>query len=734
MIISLVIGNKTHCILSHNLLDLVVSLLNHSLFLGRDKHISQVERKSTTEGLTITHVLNIVEESRRYCITTSGEEVSDDVAERLLAEHLVDVAILGGYHLVEQYATYGSTDAVSLNEMAFAVKYRIAVFVADNLKLCTAILFDIFFFAVAVSQQVAVLIFYDLRKGTVGLDIFELVFTVNFCKSHTYAGIQVNTFLIVGNNHFLRRIELKAFSSYNFALGCTARFGHIVKTKYHILRRYGDRRTIGRVEDVMGREHQQLSLKNCGVAQWHMYSHLVTIEVSVKARTHQRVQTDGFTFNQLGLECLDTQPMQRRSTVEEYRMSFQYVLQNLPHHRLFAVHNTLGRFYGLHKATLEHLADDKRLEQLACHILGKSTFVHFQLGTNHDNRTTGIVDTLTQQVLTETALLSFQRITEGLQGTVRVSLHAAYLTAIVEQRVHRLLQHTLLVAHYNFRSFDLQQLLKTVVADDNTSVELVDVRSGKAAAIQWHQRSQIGRNYGNYLDDHPFRTIVETTGLHLLLRLTERLNHIKSFQSLLFALVGRFLVSLVAKVIRHLVEVKFAQQRVQCFCSHSNYQLVGIVVRQLVVTFGKGLLYYFIIFIGKQVTTFQWFTIECCLSGLYHYITLIIDYLLQLLARNIKKCTYLVGQRAEKPDVGYRNRQFNMAHTLTADFLLGNLHSAAVTDYSFVTDALVLATMTFPIASGTEYALAEQSVTLGLVGTIIDSLGLCNLSVRTFFY
>ena len=72
----------------------------------------------------------------------------------------------------------------------------------------------------------------------------------------------------------------------------------------------------------MGREHEQLCLEDGCIAQWHVDSHLVTVEVGVKTGTYQRMQTDSFTFYQFGLECLDTKTVQRRSTVEQDRMSF----------------------------------------------------------------------------------------------------------------------------------------------------------------------------------------------------------------------------------------------------------------------------------------------------------------------------------------------------------------------------------------------------------------------------
>ena len=58
------------------------------------------------------------------------------------------------------------------------------------------------------------------------------------------------------------------------------------------------------------------------------------------------------------------------------------------------------------------------LEQLQSHLLGQTALIHLQLGADYDYRTTGVVNTLTQQVLTETSLLTFQHVGQGFQSTV----------------------------------------------------------------------------------------------------------------------------------------------------------------------------------------------------------------------------------------------------------------------------------------------------------------------------
>ena len=120
------------------------------------------------------------------------------------------------------------------------------------------------------------------------------------------------------------------------------------------------------------------------------------------------MEADGLTFDQFGLEGLNTQTVQRRSTVEHDGMAFQDILKDFPHHGVLAVDDALGRLDGLDQAAFEEFADNKRFEELAGHVLRQTAFVHLQLRSHDDNGTAGVVDTFTKQVLTETALLTFQ--------------------------------------------------------------------------------------------------------------------------------------------------------------------------------------------------------------------------------------------------------------------------------------------------------------------------------------
>ena len=219
------------------------------------------------------------------------------------------------------------------------------------------------------------------------------------------------------------------------------------------------------------------------------------------------MQLDSLTLDHLRLESQYTMAVQCRRTVKQYRMSLHHVLQNLEDNRITAVDDLLGGLNRLNYTALDELADDKRFVQLGSHLLRQTALVHLQLRTNHDNRTCREVHTLTQQVLTETSLLAFQRVAQRFQRTVSLALDSGSLAAVVEQAVHSLLKHTFLVAENNVRSLDLNQSAKTVVTDDHTTVEVVEVRGSKSSTVQRNERTELRRSNRNNLQDHPLRVV-----------------------------------------------------------------------------------------------------------------------------------------------------------------------------------------------------------------------------------
>ena len=139
------------------------------------------------------------------------------------------------------------------------------------------------------------------------------------------------------------------------------------------------------------------------------------------------------------------------------------------------LHHFAGRFDVVGDPVFHQVLHHKRLEQLQRHLLGQAALVHLQLRADDDDRTAGIVHALAQQVLAEAALLALEHIGQALEGTVVGAGDRTAAAAVVDQGVHRLLQHPLLVAHDDVGRAQLQQALEAVVAVDDTAVQVVQV-------------------------------------------------------------------------------------------------------------------------------------------------------------------------------------------------------------------------------------------------------------------
>ncbi len=72
--------------------------------------------------------------------------------------------------------------------------------------------------------------------------------------------------------------------------------------------------------------------------------------------------------------------------------------------------------------------------------------------------------------------------------------------------------------------------------------------------------------------------------------------------------------------------------------------------------------------------------------------------------------------------MGNRDHKRYMSHSLTPYFLFSNLDSAAVAYYSLVSYPFVFSAVAFVILDRSEDPFAEESVTLGFVGPVVDCL------------
>ena len=136
---------------------------------------------------TITQVLDTIEEGTSLCHTNSLDYIRNQAAECLLRDNVIEEA-----HLIRDDTIHDNTT------------YR-------------------------------------------GLNHTLLDLTVNqVVNDYLNQSMEITTTLVTSDQSLLRTIDCQALT-----LCAWTNLSNIVKTKHHILRRNGDRRTIGRVQDVV---------------------------------------------------------------------------------------------------------------------------------------------------------------------------------------------------------------------------------------------------------------------------------------------------------------------------------------------------------------------------------------------------------------------------------------------------------------------------------------------------
>ena len=122
------------------------------------------------------------------------------------------------------------------------------------------------------------------------------------------------------------------------------------------------------------------------------------------------MQLDGLALYEYRFKGLNAQSVQRRRTVEHYRMLSDYLFEHVPYLRADLLDHSLGALDVVSVLVLDQLLHDERLEQFQSHLLRKTALVELQFRTYYDYGTSRIVDTLAEQVLSESALLALQHV------------------------------------------------------------------------------------------------------------------------------------------------------------------------------------------------------------------------------------------------------------------------------------------------------------------------------------
>ena len=118
------------------------------------------------------------------------------------------------------------------------------------------------------------------------------------------------------------------------------------------------------------------------------------------------------------LKCLYGKTVKRRSTVQKNRMVLDNRLKGVPDLGACLFHFLLGIFYIGCALRFHEALHNERLEKLESHFLRQSALIYLQRRTYDDNGTSGIVDTLAEQVLTEASLLTAEHLGKRFERTV----------------------------------------------------------------------------------------------------------------------------------------------------------------------------------------------------------------------------------------------------------------------------------------------------------------------------
>src|SRR5579872_6232088 len=480
--------------------------------------------------------------------------------------------------------------------------------------------------------------------------------------------------------------------------------GEVIQAQHHVLSRNGDGVAIGWLQDVVAGQHQDARFGLRACRQRQMHRHLVAVEVRVVRRAHERMDLDRFAFHQHRFECLNAEPVQRGSAVEQYRMVLDDLVQHVPNFRPHALHHALRALDVVRLTAVDQFLHHERLEEFERHFFGQAALVQLEIRADHDDRAAGIVDALAEQVLPEAALFAFQNIRERLQRAVVRPGHRPAAAAVVDERIDRFLQHALFVLDDDFGSRQLQQPLQPVVAVDDAAVEIVEIRGRKTAAVELHHGAQFGRNDRHARQDHPFR---------LVAGMQEGFDHFQPLDRLDPFLAGR-LLEIFAQLGLQLVQVEVAQQLADGFGAHARTERVAVFFAVLA-----------IFLLGEDLALLKRRS-----AGIDDDVGGEINDLLELARRHVEQDADAAGHALEIPDVRHRRGKLDVAHAFAAYLGARDLHAATVADHAFEADALVLAAVAFPVFGRAEDLLAEQTVTLGFERAVVDGLRLFDFAER----
>ena len=195
-----------------------------------------------------------------------------------------------------------------------------------------------------------------------------------------HARIRINQSRIMKIHTFFHRTD-----DFPFALRPLLDMRQIVDTEHHIERRCHHRLAGSGLQKVLRRQHEIGTLSARLIGKRDMHRHLIAVEVRIERRTHQWVQTNRLPFDKHRLKRLNGKSVQCRRTVQKHIVMLDDFIQNFVRLFRFRIHHTPGGSHVVRVFLLNHLVDDKGLEELQRHLFRQSGLMELQLRTNNNN-------------------------------------------------------------------------------------------------------------------------------------------------------------------------------------------------------------------------------------------------------------------------------------------------------------------------------------------------------------
>ena len=278
------------------------------------------------------------------------------------------------------------------------------------------------------------------------------------------------------------------------------------------------------------------------------------------------------------------------------------------------------------------------------------------------------------------------------------------MAAIVVECIDSLLKHALLVADDDLWGLELKKRAETVIAVDDTTVEIVQIGCRKTPPLKRNKRTKVRRDDGQDIQNHPFGT-----GL----RGHEPLDKLETLRKLLADLLALGLGHLLLDGLLFFKKVQTLHEFPDRFSTHSGDKILSILILGLAEFDFR-----------QELSLFK-----RSLAGINDDVILVIDHALKLATRQVKHEADPRRHALVEPNMGDRNSQINVAHALTPDAAQADLDTASVTNHVLVLDALILTARALPVTGGSEDPLAEQSTLFRLERPVVDGLRILDFTL-----